>query len=104
MSTNETDDDSQEVFDPYAYQQLQLQTEALKVQNQLLARVESASTNLWRFVYMQTLVGWFVVLVGGGTWVLPLVGTAVGVVLWLALWLVMRAVFKPVAKQVRAAR
>ena len=102
MATNETEYEEEEEVDyaPYNYQQMMLQTELLKVQNQLLARVESATTNLWRFVYIQTLVVWFVAFVIGGTCVMPILGTVVGVVLWLALWLIMRAVFKSVAKQV----
>ena len=104
MATNETDYEEEEEVDyaPYNYQQMMLQTELLKVQNQLLARVESATTNLWRFVYMATLLYLFIALVVSSCLIIPIpfVNLAVGVVLWLAVWLIMRAVFKSVAKQV----
>lgn len=108
MSTKTTEiedgeDDSQDVFDPYAYQQLQLQSELLKAQVQLLNQVATATENLWRLVYCSVLLLLFFLIPGVLGVLLPVVGALVGLAIWFGIWLCMRRAF-PAAKKVGATK
>lgn len=110
MSTKTTEINHEETdYSPYIYAQNQQILKELKWQSQVLQdiglesrRTAASAQNLWKLSYITLLLGAFIFLVGGGTALLSILGTVVGLVLWLAFWGLMWCIFRPTASKVGA--